>query len=281
MSERISEFFQRKLELRMYGLINIDHPLRGADGVHAHNFWQINLACSGEIRLELEDCAHVFSAGDIVIIPPGVRHHLDYSQTSRYSGFSFKFDLPPEYRDSSLSFALIRTDAGSRLIIEAITNLFNGFFPPEMRWENRQFTVTSDASYPMLMEDILFGMLRYFYFIKPAARREGELLFRIREIIGRQAKGAVSVRSLARALNYSPGHLRVLVQARTGKSTKALIDAERVRLARHYLHYSSLNISEIADEMGFCDAVYFNRFFHKYTGMTPSSYRNRCRQGGA
>jgi AraC-like DNA-binding protein len=277
MSEHISDFFQRKLELKMYGFINIDKPLKSSQTEHEHNFWQINLACSGDIFLGIDNCRQKFCAGDIVIIPPGVRHYLDYSKTKHYSGFSFKFDLWVNFSDKKQPFSFIHTDENSRQLIVAITNLFNGFFPPSMRWQNRQFTVTSAASYPMLMEDILFGTLRYFYFIKPASRNDGELFFKMREIIAKHSSDPVSVENMARELCYSAGHLRLLVKMKTGKTTKTFIDEERIKIAKHYLQYSNLNVSEVAGRMGFCDVLYFGKFFKKYVQITPNNYRKQCR----
>ncbi len=274
-----NDFFKRKLELKMYGFMNIDKPLKSSRAIHEHTFWQINLACSGEIVLWIDNCDQKFCAGDIVIIPPGVRHYLDYSQTGSYSGFSFKFALPVDFSGKDQLFSFIHTNEKSRQLIVAITNLFKGFFPQKMRWHNREFTVTSDASYPMLVEDILFGTLRYFYFIKPANRQEGELFFKIREAIAKQGGTPLSIEGLAKELRYSTGHLRVLVKKKTGKSTKTFVDEERMKIAKHYLHYSNLNVSELADRTGFCDVFYFRKFFKKYAGVTPNNYRKRCRMG--
>ena len=274
----MNNLFQRKLELRIYGLVNIVHPIRSSRVMHIHNFWQLDLACSGSANLKLVDTLHSFNEGDIVIIPPGVPHYFDYGESKHYRGFSFKFDLFTKHQSSNFAAELIKKDSNSQLIIDTVTNLFNGFFPAENLWENRQFTVSQGASYPMLMEGILFGMLRFFYFTRPEAQSDEEFIYKIQELISRQPQQSLTVNNLAKALNYSPRHLRFLVKKHTGKSPKQLIDAERLRLTKEYLHYSTLNINEIADEMGFCDAIYFNRFFRKYTGMTPSNYRKNSRQ---
>ncbi len=51
----------------------------------------------------------------------------------------------------------------------------------------------------------------------------------------------------------------------------------RINIAKGYLENSTKNISEIASEVGYENALYFTRLFRKYTGMTPTEYR-KCRK---
>ena len=41
------------------------------------------------------------------------------------------------------------------------------------------------------------------------------------------------------------------------------------------LLYTSLNIKEIAINLGFDDYAYFTRLFTKVTGLSPTSYRKK------
>ena len=52
----------------------------------------------------------------------------------------------------------------------------------------------------------------------------------------------------------------------------------RISMAKGYLENSSKNISEISNEVGYDNALYFSRLFRKYTGMTPTEYRKRNRK---
>ena len=50
------------------------------------------------------------------------------------------------------------------------------------------------------------------------------------------------------------------------------IKAERIK---ELLEYGELNISEIADKMGFGSAAYLSTFFKKETGMNPSQFKSK------
>ncbi len=65
----------------------------------------------------------------------------------------------------------------------------------------------------------------------------------------------------------------------TGKSPQQYITNLRISKAKEMLSTSSLNVSEIADLIGYQNSLYFSRIFHKNTGMSPLHYRNLIKQG--
>jgi AraC-like DNA-binding protein len=48
--------------------------------------------------------------------------------------------------------------------------------------------------------------------------------------------------------------------------------------ARRLLFHSELSVKEIAFELGFEDASYFNRFFKRLSEQTPAQYRSTVRE---
>ena len=53
----------------------------------------------------------------------------------------------------------------------------------------------------------------------------------------------------------------------------------RIAMAKGYLENSTKNITEISNEVGYENALYFSRLFRKYTGMTPTEYRKKRGKG--
>jgi AraC-like DNA-binding protein len=74
-------------------------------------------------------------------------------------------------------------------------------------------------------------------------------------------------------LSVHVNHLNTAVQKMTGKSTTKHISEQLFAEAKSLLSYTSYSVAEIADSLGFEYQSYFNRFFKKYAGVTPSDFR--------
>ena len=77
----------------------------------------------------------------------------------------------------------------------------------------------------------------------------------------------------AAALAIHVNYLNRAVQAATGKTTTAHLAERLVQEATVLLQASYWTIAEISDSLGFAYPTYFNRFFKKHTGLTPSQMR--------
>ncbi len=95
--------------------------------------------------------------------------------------------------------------------------------------------------------------------------------------IQNQATGDLDVRPLARAARLSPSHFRRLFHERFGESPRDMHRRVRLRRACELLVYSNLNISEIAQALGYSTVHNFSRAFRQGIGAPPSRYR----RGGA
>lgn len=76
-------------------------------------------------------------------------------------------------------------------------------------------------------------------------------------------------------LHVSPDHLNRVIKSCSDKTAHELINEMVLMEAKSYLIYSSMTISEIAYKLEFSDPSHFNRFFKKYSGLTPGEFRNK------
>jgi AraC family transcriptional activator of pobA len=82
----------------------------------------------------------------------------------------------------------------------------------------------------------------------------------------------------ASLLYISAGHLSEVVKTQSGKPAIKHIHERVVLEARRLLFHTNNSLKEIAFDLGFADASYFNRFFKRETGMTPAVYRASIRK---
>jgi AraC family transcriptional activator of pobA len=86
------------------------------------------------------------------------------------------------------------------------------------------------------------------------------------------------VSEYAALLNISAGHLSEVVKTQSGKPAIKHIHDRLVLEARRLLFHTSNSLKEVAFDLGFSDASYFNRFFKRETGVTPAGYRAYIRE---
>ncbi len=75
--------------------------------------------------------------------------------------------------------------------------------------------------------------------------------------------------------HYSFDYLNRKFKSVTGKTVFAYLREVRISNATKLLQISSLSVSEIAQQCGFCDLYYFSRAYKKETGKVPTAVRTQ------
>jgi len=85
----------------------------------------------------------------------------------------------------------------------------------------------------------------------------------------------LSHEELAALTGFSPRYLNVLFKRETGQSLKTFQARARVERACMLLAESTMNVSQIAETMGYSDIYFFSKQFKKFMGESPMRYRSR------
>ena len=86
------------------------------------------------------------------------------------------------------------------------------------------------------------------------------------------------VGAYAALLHISARHMSEVVKAQSGRPASKHLHERLVLEAKRLLLYSAHSLKEIAFELGFSEASYFNRFFKREAGVTPADYRATARK---
>ena len=81
-----------------------------------------------------------------------------------------------------------------------------------------------------------------------------------------------SISEISKQYGISESGFRKLFKDKFGISPVQYRKTAKIFQATYLLESSTLSISEIADELGFCDTAYFYKCFQEHTGMTPKEY---------
>jgi len=105
--------------------------------------------------------------------------------------------------------------------------------------------------------------------------QSGTLYERFMQLVQQHCLTEREVRFYSDKLNITPKYLNYICKANTRITASEWIQRyakERIILL---LKNKALNISEIADEMGFSSRSFFTRYVKKLLGVTPKDYRER------
>ncbi|HEY9109240.1 MAG TPA: helix-turn-helix domain-containing protein [Roseateles sp.] len=102
-------------------------------------------------------------------------------------------------------------------------------------------------------------------------------LARYREQVERQFRSQPGVDALAAPLGITTTQLNRLCRRHLGCSALDVLHQRLLLEAKRELGYTTLQVRQIADGLGFADPAYFTRFFQRLAGCSPSDWRSRPR----
>ncbi|WP_054955514.1 response regulator transcription factor [Paenibacillus dakarensis] len=94
-------------------------------------------------------------------------------------------------------------------------------------------------------------------------------------LIKTQYMNELSLKTLSPSLNIHPFYLGQLFQKETGISFSDYVNSFRIKKAQKLLLSTTLKTNEISNHVGYLEAGYFYKQFKKYSGISPTEYRNR------
>lgn len=80
---------------------------------------------------------------------------------------------------------------------------------------------------------------------------------------------------LSEELHMDYSHLSTIFSRMEGKSIQQFQQEIKSERVKELLEYDEMNISEIANDLGYSSAAYLSTQFKKSTGLTPSQYRTK------
>ena len=81
------------------------------------------------------------------------------------------------------------------------------------------------------------------------------------------------VEDLAARAGLSPRYFSIKFKEMIGMPVQSYIIRTRIERAQHLLLHAGMNVTEVADALGYRDIFFFSRQFKQYTGKKPSEIR--------
>lgn len=105
------------------------------------------------------------------------------------------------------------------------------------------------------------------------ATRRSNIAHAVRDYVDAHFGEPIGLSDVSDHLNFSSGYLGSLFKAEYGVSFKEYLRRVRVARAKELMQDPTLNLTEIAQRVGYTDISYFSESFLQETGVRPSEYR--------
>jgi len=229
---------------------------------HCHANAYLTLVLSGTYTEKYAHREFVWSEGALHLLPAGERHENHFATAVR----CLRVKIQPQAIDRL-------GDEFKRVLSEPreISGPFSGWLANRML---REFRSQDDVA-PLAMEGVLLEMLA-----ESARSEEGSgssapaWLRRVRDMLDESYLSAPNLAELAAVGDVHPVHLSREFRKRYRVTIGEYIRKRRIEHASGLLSKSPMPMSEIASTCGFSDQSHFCALFKKYSGMTPSKFRD-------
>lgn len=219
---------------------------------------------SGKVQYIFHDRTLTVRAGDVLFLPRGGKYAFDVGDEDyRYIFVNFDFVeddlvLPEVFR--------LRGDRPARCFHELLKTY--DARPPEYREEC------------MLLLYMLYACVQKHgpeQYVPNAKRESIEKAASYIRTHYREPE--TTVQEAASISGISLTHFRRLFSKIYSVSPQEYMLDLRIDAAKNLLSTSMLSVGEVAEACGFSSSYYFSRFFHIKTGLSPTEYRNKYKDG--
>lgn len=247
-------------------------------GPRVYTFYVGILFTGGRGIFEIDFNTHIIKPGSVFMLSPGQVRNIDtleeidgifFFHTKEFYELYFtheKIDKYPFYT-SNLNSSQVIIPKKDRVKIEGLFHEMN------MTYENMD--IMRFQKICALLNLLYIELTRIYIPRKVRAQQNHSqlsLLKKLEEFIETNYKRIKLPKDYASMLNMTPKNLNRICKATLNKTVTELISDRVILEAKRLLIYSTLSVTQIADELGYEDNAYFFRLFKKKTGLTPNEF---------
>lgn len=264
--------------------------------IHHHPTFELLHCLEGTSSMRVNGRKILLNSGDFILLRPNEIHDLenDSPETCKYFTFHFDMDDPEirkllcsgnglipsggenatELRDHVHQFIKLINEAGSREPVSSNPAM------PTMKLSSVEILKIQS-----LLPEILLDLISVFDSMEGSgdgqsnravrSREHVELACKIANLLEQNTESSVRIQDIAEKLCISLSLCNKVFNDVYGLSPRNYLTRVKLNQAKRYLIDSELAVEEIAERLGFASISHFSRQFKRWTGVSPSAYRNR------
>ncbi|NIK69530.1 AraC family transcriptional regulator [Paenibacillus sp. BK720] len=253
--------------------------------LHKHPMFEINLVLTGTQQFSVERTSYTQQAGDLLLFRPGDQHESRVSGEGDMTYYCLHFDVDePSFREllNRSPRCFYPADSELSVAIRPALNKLIGLTVSQeavLRTEARMHVLSALFELFAALSGTLSKLNQ-----DPPGLRSSELASRVAVMLEEALDGTASpghlndkdtITSIAAAVGYSTSSVNRLFTRSFGVSPRQYLSTIMLRKAKLMLMDPELSVEEISARLGYNNIAHFSRQFKRWTGESPSRFRDR------
>lgn len=271
----LNEYRRDQVAGREEILFNLITGARYIDQAHKHDFFTVILFESGAGIHNIDSIDYAISDREVHVLFPGQLHRWDLkSETVAYQLMierRFFEEFSPYFRFSFTNYqnhpVIQLKEADYLMLLHEFTAIKNELQAADSLVDLIRARAAVIAA--------IISKQASEHFEEFKAYQSNPRLAKFNMLIDRYYKQERGVSFYAEKLGLTANYLNVLCKRALKVTANYLIQQRLLTESKRMLQNSSINIKEIAYELGFTDQAHFSRFFKSHSGFRPGEFREK------
>lgn len=146
----------------------------------------------------------------------------------------------------------------------------NSIFDSNLDWVSE----IKDCKTIVQLQETILKITYYVFDVINENKNTNHLIKNAVEYIKENYHKDIDLETIAKNIFITPGYLSLLFKQETGVNFLEYLHKYRIQKAKEYFHNKLLKNYEVSRMVGYTNEKYFSQMFKRYTGLTPTQYKD-------